>query len=92
MHIQKKAKYCTNDIIREIKSEYIIKCEESIINNIAYTMIHYVFNLANQVEKIFYLIKDIKVNYFPIRKIMNEVIKDVKKLNYIESSLSLRMT
>jgi len=43
-------------------------------------MVHYVPNLANQAEKIFCLIKDIKVDYFPIRKIVNGVIKDAKKL------------
>ena len=40
-------RYCADDIIREIRSEFAIKCWESIINKIVHTPVHYIPNLAS---------------------------------------------
>lgn len=81
-------RYNADDIIGDIKFEFAVKCWESIKNKIARTLIHYIPNLANEVEKIFHFIEDITINCFSTRRMVIEVIEDAKKLNRLESSLS----
>nr|TKS15458.1 hypothetical protein D5086_0000034950 [Populus alba] len=85
-------RYCADDIIGEIRSEFAVKCWESIKNKIARTPIHYIPNLAGEVEKILLTIEDIKVDCSSIRRMVTEVIEDAKKFIHLESSLSPMMT
>jgi DNA repair exonuclease SbcCD ATPase subunit len=85
-------RYCADDIIGEIRSEFAIKCWESIRNKIVRTPIHYIPNLAGEVEKILHSIEDIKVDCSSIRRMLTEVIEDAKKFIHLESSLSPMMT
>ncbi|KAL9406325.1 hypothetical protein Peur_003297 [Populus x canadensis] len=85
-------RYCADDIIGEIRSEFAIKCWESIRNKIARTPIHYIPNLAGEVEKILLSIEDIKVDCSSIRRMVTEVIEDAKKFIHLESSLSPMLT
>jgi hypothetical protein len=85
-------RYCVNDIIDEIRSEFVIKYWESIRNKFVHTPVHYIPNLASEVEKILHSIKDIKVDYSSFRIMVTEVIEYVKKLIHLESSLSPMMT
>nr|TKS09069.1 uncharacterized protein D5086_0000097120 [Populus alba] len=85
-------RYCADDIIGEIRSEFAVKCWESIKNKIARTPIHYIPNLAGEVEKILLSIEDIKVDCSSIRRMVTEVIEDAKKFIHLESSLSSMMT
>ncbi|KAG5222370.1 Plant mobile domain family [Salix suchowensis] len=85
-------RYCADDIIGEIRSEFAIKCWESVRNKIARTPIHYIPDLAGEVEKILLSIEDIKVDCYSIRRMVTEVIEDAKKFIHLESSLSPMMT
>uniref|UniRef100_A0A6N2N757 NAD-dependent epimerase/dehydratase domain-containing protein n=2 Tax=Salix viminalis TaxID=40686 RepID=A0A6N2N757_SALVM len=85
-------RYCADDIIGEIRSEFAIKCWESVRNKIARTPIHYIPDLAGEVEKILLSIEDIKVDCSSIRRMVTEVIEDAKKFIHLESSLSPMMT
>ena len=66
-------RYCADDIIGEIRSEFAIKCWESIRNKIARTSIHYIPNLAGEVEKILLSIEDIKVDCSSIRRMVTNI-------------------
>jgi len=85
-------RYCVDDIIGEIRSEFTIKCWESIRNKIVRTPIHYIPNLAGEVKKILHSIEDIKVDCSSIRRMLTKVIEDAKKFIHLESSLSPMMT
>jgi hypothetical protein len=85
-------RYCADNIIGEIISEFAIKCWESIRNKIVRIPIHYIPNLASEVEKILHFIEDIKVDCSSIRRMVTEVIEDAKKCIHLESSLSPMMT
>ncbi|KAG5245256.1 hypothetical protein IMY05_005G0067700 [Salix suchowensis] len=85
-------RYCADDIIGEIRSEFAIKCWESVRNKIARTPIHYIPDLAGEVEKILLSIEDIKVDCSSIRRMVTEVIEDAKNFIHLESSLSPMMT
>ncbi|KAG5248492.1 hypothetical protein IMY05_003G0007400 [Salix suchowensis] len=85
-------RYCADEIIGEIRSEFAIKCWESVRNKIARTPIHYIPALAGEVEKILLSIEDIKVDCSSIRRMVTEVIEDAKKFIHLESSLSPMMT
>jgi hypothetical protein len=67
-------RYYTDDIVGDIKSNFVIKCWENIKFKIIYTLIYYILNLANKDKKIFHSIKDISVDFFSIRIMVIEVI------------------
>jgi len=81
-----------DDIRGKIRSEFVVKCWESIKNKIVCILVHYIPNLADEVEKIPHFIQNIKVDCSPLRRMVTEVIEDVKKLNHLESSLSHMMS
>jgi hypothetical protein len=81
-----------DDIRGKIRSEFVVKCWESIRNKIVCILVHYIPNLADEVEKILHFIENIKVDCSPLRRMVTGVIEDVKKLNHLESSLSLMMS
>ena len=85
-------RYCADDIIDEIRSKFAIKCWESIRNKIVRTSIHYISSLVSEVEKILHFMKDIKVDCSSIRKMVTEVIEDVKMFIHIKSLLPSMMT
>ena len=49
-------RYYVNDIIGDTRSEFAVKCWESIRNKIVCTPVHYIPNLAGEVEKILHSI------------------------------------
>jgi len=49
-------RYYVNDIIGDTRSEFAVKCWESIRNKIVCTLVHYIPNLAGEVEKILHSI------------------------------------
>jgi len=85
-------RYYADDIIDEIRSEFAIKCWESIRNKIVLTPVHYISNLFSEVENILHFMKDIKVDCSSIRKMVTKVIEDVKMFIHIKSLPSLMMT